>query len=150
MGTISLLDTLKARHGLASDYAAAKLLGITTAQVSRYRTGRDHFGDEISLRVAALLGEDPGAVLAQVHADRAKDPAARAAWLGLLARLRSGTVAAGVASLCFFGGGPDGGAIAALPSCTSVPAASVSYVKWLLRLLARLIPRNGVARLAAA
>lgn len=134
MNTIALLDAVKARHGLKSDYAAAELLGMTRSQISRYRNGQDFFGDEVAIKVASLLGEDPGLILLHVHAERAKDDTSRAVWRGLTARLKGGAVAAGVAMFCGgWTGGPDGGAIAApLPGDQG---QSVYYVKRLLRLI---------------
>lgn len=133
MSTVALLDAVKVRHGLGSDYAAASLLGLTRSQVSRYRSGKDYFGDEVALRVAALLGEDAAAVLADVHAERAKDEGTRAVWRGLAARLRGGAVAAGVGLVVGFSGGPD--ALAAAPSPEGGAVGSLYIMSTRLRRL---------------
>lgn len=41
--TVEFLDAVKARRDLPSDYAAAKVLGVTRAAVSRYRLGQGFF-----------------------------------------------------------------------------------------------------------
>lgn len=117
MKTVQLLDAVRAKHKLPSDYAAAGLLGLTRAQISRYRNGKDFFGDEVALRVAALLEADPAVIVADMHAERARDEQGRALWLGISERLRAAGVAAVVLlSLGFWTGGPDGGAYASAAS----------------------------------
>lgn len=87
MKTAEYLDAIKARHNLPSDYAAAKLIGVTRSAVSRYRHGADSFADPVALRVAELLDLDPASVLIDCQMERAPDPATRAAWGALLARI---------------------------------------------------------------
>lgn len=70
-GTQELLDLLKQRHRLNSDYQVAKLLGIPTSQMSNYRSGRRGFDDAMALRVAQLLGVEAGLVMTWLHAERA-------------------------------------------------------------------------------
>lgn len=81
------IDAIKARHNLPSDYAAAKALGVTRSAVSKYRSGADSFADHVALRAASLLEIDPGEILIDCQMERAPDPATRAAWGALLARL---------------------------------------------------------------
>ncbi len=69
--TVELLDLLKLRHRLNSDYQLAKLLAIPTSQMSHYRAGRRAFDDAMALRVAQLLGVEAGLVLTWLHAERA-------------------------------------------------------------------------------
>ncbi len=70
--TIEFLDALKARHSLASDYKAAKFLGVTVSGVSLWRRGKATFDDATAIKVGKLLDLDAGYVLACVHAERAK------------------------------------------------------------------------------
>lgn len=85
--TVDFLDELKARNGGASDYAIAKILGVTRSAVSNYRNGKSHFDDLTAARVAKLLEIDPALVVMAVHAERAKKPEERALWEGILERL---------------------------------------------------------------
>lgn len=78
--TNELLDKVKARYGLPSDYALAAKLGMTRAGISGYRNGRSKLGDDAALRVAELLDLNPGYVLACMEAERTHSDAARAAW----------------------------------------------------------------------
>lgn len=86
MKTADYLDAIKARHGLPSDYAASKLLGVTRSAVSRYRNGQDSFSDDVAIRAADLLDIDPGELLIQSHLERATDERQRAAWMAALQR----------------------------------------------------------------
>lgn len=80
MRTVEYLDALRAHLRLPSDYACAKILGNTVSSISGYRTGRHTFDDATALRVAELLGIDPRRVIADMHAERAKDEKVRAFW----------------------------------------------------------------------
>lgn len=92
--TIEFLDELKARNGGASDYAIAKILGITHQMVSKYRLGKDCLGDSTAIRVAELLEIEPAIVIASVHAERSKSEKEKAVWREILEKL--GGVAASV------------------------------------------------------
>ena len=127
MKTVEFLDAVKRRHDLPSDYAAAALIGLTRSQVSKYRNGKDYFGDDTCERVAELLSLDAGYVMACVHAERAKTPSVRQVWEALAKKLeRAGAVA--LAALAFilstWTGGPDAGALAA-PRSDAVNGAAV-------------------------
>jgi len=78
--TIEFLDALKSKHGGISDYALAKILGVTQQTVSRYRTGRDFLGDSTSICIAELLKIDAGYVIACVHSERARKESEKAIW----------------------------------------------------------------------
>jgi transcriptional regulator with XRE-family HTH domain len=54
--TQQLLDRIKAAHGF-SDYRIAKLMGITSASVSRWRTGVGHMSQANVLRACEILGK---------------------------------------------------------------------------------------------
>lgn len=78
--TNELLDQVKARHGLKSDYALAAKLGMTRSLISAYRTNKRMLGDEAAMRVAELLAIDPAYVFASMEAQRTQNEAARAVW----------------------------------------------------------------------
>jgi predicted transcriptional regulator len=80
MNTMELLDAVKARRGITSDYALAKVLGITQAAMSSYRTGNSKFNDDVALTVAEILGMHPLAVIAVANAERAKSDKQKARW----------------------------------------------------------------------
>lgn len=69
------------KKGILSDYALAKLLGLTRQTISAHKSGSAKaFGDETGERIAQLLDLDPAYVLACLAAERAKRPDVRATW----------------------------------------------------------------------
>lgn len=89
----SLLDALKEKTGMPSDYALARdIFHITPVSLLHMR--QRGLSDDRAVQVAEILGLDPGAVLAGVHAERAKSPAVRKAWEKLARSLRAGAAAA--------------------------------------------------------
>lgn len=92
--TIQLLDSVKIKHGLASDYALAKKLGVSQPAVTKYRVHGQTMDDRACLKVAELLEIDAATVLACVHAERAKTEAEKTAWKLIYERL--GGIAASV------------------------------------------------------
>lgn len=79
MKTIDYLDALKERYQV-SDYKVARLLGKTSASTSQYRKKGTTFDDATAIRVAELLNMDPVEVIADMHAERAKDDQVREVW----------------------------------------------------------------------
>lgn len=88
--TADFLNAIKARYGYTSDYQLSKALQLTTGAIGHYRAGRSKLDDAIALKVAELLDLDPGYVLACVHAERAKAPNERNAWIELAKRATVG------------------------------------------------------------
>lgn len=82
--TIELLDAVKARRGLASDYALAKVLGVTQQAVSGYRAGNSAISDDVALTVAEILQLHPLQVIAAANAERAKTAEQKARWTALM------------------------------------------------------------------
>lgn len=71
-----LLDLIKSRFSLPSDYAAAKLLGISRARASNYRNGKHDMDETLILQVENLLEYPAGSLLFEVQASRTKCPKA--------------------------------------------------------------------------
>lgn len=78
--TIDFLDEVKAKHGLPSDYALSKFFGCTKSSISNYRMKKNHFDDEMAVKVAKALDVSPGYILNCVAAERAKSDTTRKAW----------------------------------------------------------------------
>jgi len=76
--TNALLDALKARLNLPSDYALAKFFRCTQESIRKMR--ERGLSDERVLQIAALLEIDPGEPLAAIRSERAKSPDVKAAW----------------------------------------------------------------------
>lgn len=78
--TIELLNELRVRFNLPSDYALQPILKIKKQTISRYRNHGGAFDDDIAVRVAELLGYDSGYILVCMAAERSKTVKARSAW----------------------------------------------------------------------
>lgn len=155
MTTNELLDQVKARHGLPSDYALAKLLGWTPQAVSNYRNRGRSLGDLSAIQVAGALEVDPGYVLAVVSAERAQTEEARRAWERAARRL-SGALA-GVLAFWLIGVAlPDSTALAAsgapwgLLIMSSAAAAAVYLAYFGLLAYTFAAPAGGVAAVVSA
>lgn len=110
-----LLTHVRVAQGIPSNYALAGLLGVPIKTVQRWNTGSNTPDDAMSARLATLAGLDPDTVVAEMQAERANDPAERARWQRIAARLASAPAVA-ACMLCaailslWTTGGPDGGA----------------------------------------
>ena len=80
--TAKLLNTVKRRQRLKSDYQIVQLLGTSTSLMSQWRRGKV-MGEDLALRAAELAGMDPAYVLASLNAERTKSAAARRVWRDL-------------------------------------------------------------------
>lgn len=78
--TNQLLNKVKSRLEITSDYRLAKVLGCRASAIYGYRAGRSRLDESMCLKVAELLNEPAGAILAEVAAERAKRPEIRKAW----------------------------------------------------------------------
>lgn len=74
--TTRLLDAIRAFNGNCTDYRAGKLLGMTTATVSRWRTGVGHMSMANVSRACELAGVDADTWEWQIRigAEREKGP----------------------------------------------------------------------------
>jgi hypothetical protein len=78
--TTELLDAWKATRGVISDNAAAGLLGVGRAAISRWRNTPGQAEAHLIARMARECGQEPGGWLARVEAERAKSDPDRKAW----------------------------------------------------------------------
>lgn len=133
--TADLLDGVKARHALPSDYRLARFLGVTDNTMYNYRHGKSRPDDRVAMKLAELLELEPSYVLTCLAAERAPDETIRQVWTQLADRLqRAGVALAVILSLGFWTGGPDGGALASTlkPSQACGATPSVYYVNRLI------------------
>ena len=85
--TIEILEALKTKNDGASDYRIAKILDISVATVSVWRTGKGSFNDSTAIKIAKILEVEPGQILAAAHAERAKNDSERMVWDDIYKRL---------------------------------------------------------------
>lgn len=67
-----LLDDIKRRNNITSDYALAEFTGISRARISNYRTGRDFPCDGSCVKIAEFLDVCPAEILPRVHEEKAE------------------------------------------------------------------------------
>jgi plasmid maintenance system antidote protein VapI len=75
-----LLDRAKAKANISSDYALAKVLGITTGNLSNIRAGRTHPSNEEAVKLATLAGLDEMDVIAEIELQTAKTEKKKEFW----------------------------------------------------------------------
>ena len=87
------IDRIKKARGWDSDYRVSKELGVRPQTVSNYRSDTGRTMDEaMSIKVAAVLGEKPEAVVLDQVAERAEDPGIRTALRRAAKALQSGAI----------------------------------------------------------
>jgi len=69
--TNTVLDRIKSQYRLPSDYAIAKLLGLTKGAIYNYRKNRSNFDDGAAYRAANLVKINPVELVASLHKERA-------------------------------------------------------------------------------
>lgn len=100
--TRQLLEAVKRRHGITSDYALAQRLGVSRQVISAYMNKRTTLGEAMCMRIADELGVPRAAVLAAMAGERTHDEEVRKVWRDAVKKL--GGVAAAV--MVLLGGGP--------------------------------------------
>lgn len=80
MDTQDYVAAIRLKLGITSDYALAKVFGVTKQAAGRWTKGLNGFDDVSARRAAELLEMHPGLVMIDIHRERAKDPAVRAVW----------------------------------------------------------------------
>jgi len=81
------LDSCLAKTGAPSDYALAKILGITRSGLSKYRNNKTQMDDSVCLKVASILEIEPMIVISAMHAERARSEKEKAVWTALFEKL---------------------------------------------------------------
>ncbi len=80
MKTAELLDLAKNQANIESDYALAKVLGISNGYVSEYRKGKRHPSNEIAVKLATLAKLDEMRVIAEVELQTANTEQKKEFW----------------------------------------------------------------------
>lgn len=88
-----LLDAVKARHKITSDYKLAAYLGLTLGAISHYRHGRSLPDERGCQKIADALGIDADVLAAKMLARRAQTTEARTLWERVAQRLEHGVAA---------------------------------------------------------
>lgn len=80
MRTTEYLDAVRIKLDLPSDYAIAKVLGVSRESVSAFRNGKSAMGIETCMKVGEILQLDGHAVYAHGQIERAKKPEIAEFW----------------------------------------------------------------------
>ncbi|MFZ6748054.1 DUF3693 domain-containing protein [Undibacterium sp. Ren11W] len=90
MNTMDYLKQAKICLGIESDYALAKEIGMSRSNISSLTNGKTTMGDATALSIAKIIKKEPAIVLAEMHAEREKDPALKAVWLSVMEKFSTG------------------------------------------------------------
>lgn len=135
MTTCELLDAVKARYKLPSDYALAHFMGIARSGISSYRSGKTKLDDSIAIKVAKVLELDPGHVLACIHAERARRDDVREIWQKTAKALKRSVGALLVCLLFYSAGGQNALASTAYAGKLPTLIIMLNWLAWLRRRL---------------
>lgn len=131
----SLLDEVKSKLGISSDYRLAKELEMTTHSIANYRHGRSR-PDDLTLSRLAQLANIPAAdidlLAVQLQAERASTEEAKALWSRIAARLQGGAIhsalLAVLVALGFITTPPNAYAVVTSPATISAAAQNGLYI----------------------
>lgn len=122
-----------------NDSDIGRKIGATRSTVSSWRSGRRAPDDDQAVRLADLLGKDPGELLAECGAARAKTPETRRAWERIAARMAASGITACVLIMSV-GHSPDAQASAGEPIDNLSLTVFRSVRRYILRLLSLVTP----------
>ena len=97
-----LLDLIKTRHGLQSDYKLGLYLGVVNGSIRNYRHGRSYPDERVCQLLADAAGVDADVLIAQVNAARSRNAETKSVWERIALRLQTAAATAAVSGLFFF------------------------------------------------
>jgi plasmid maintenance system antidote protein VapI len=80
------IEAAKARLNIESDYSVAKKLGVSPNHMTELKDGSRAIPLDMAFKLAITLEMDPAEVVADLEAQRAKNPQKRDFWTNFLAR----------------------------------------------------------------
>lgn len=111
MNTAQILDAAKERLQLKSDYGLAKAAGINRAWIPSIRRGERAVPLHFAYWLAVTLELDPASVVAELEAQREKNPQRIEFWKSFLLRASRRVAAVMLALTCFAFSGSETAAI---------------------------------------
>lgn len=94
-----LIDEAREAMKVPTDYALAKAIGMDNKRLYDYRHGKTKPDAYAATRLALACGRDPMAVIAEIEAQAAKQPARRSFWQDFLSSAGRSTGKAAAALL---------------------------------------------------
>lgn len=129
----TLLDGVKSRHSIPSDYKLAAYLGVVPGAVKHWRHGRSLPDARVAARIASELELDPDVLVAELEAQRAQTEETRQLWQRIAARLQAGAVHSALLAVLvgvgFFGTSPSAHATAAQPETAARLYIMLSFLR---------------------
>jgi plasmid maintenance system antidote protein VapI len=86
MKTSDYLDATKQRLNIQSDYEMAKRFDVSNGAISEMRKGKRAVPLDVAYKIAITLELDPAQVVADLEAQREKNPKRQGFWQGFLSR----------------------------------------------------------------
>ena len=83
-----VLNRIKERHGLKSDYQICKMIETSTALMSGWRSGKSLPDERYCQKLAEAAGIDPLVLAASMQSQRSKTEEARSLWAMVAERLQ--------------------------------------------------------------
>lgn len=83
-----VIDRIKERHSLKSDYQVCQLIETSTSLMSGWRAGRSHPDEKYCKKLADAAGIDPLVLAASMQSQRSKTEEARSLWAMVAERLQ--------------------------------------------------------------
>lgn len=136
------LDRAKRGAGIESDYALAKLIGVSRANVSNWRNERNTPDEGPIMKLCELSGDDPVDVAIEIQSSRAANDDAITLWQRVGARLKSvgqNVLVYGSIAIVFAAVHQDATAEIALPPLDEVAGLYImsNALRWTLQWLWR-------------
>lgn len=85
---LNVVELIKERHDMKSDYAICKAFGLSPQNFSNWRSGRSHPDERMCQILAEAAGVDPLVLAASMQAQRSKTEEARSMWSMIAERLQ--------------------------------------------------------------
>lgn len=129
-----LLDAIKKKHGITSDYKLALFTGIREQSIGNYRHGRTLPDAGACAKLAVAAGMDADVLSVQIEAQREKTEDARQLWSRVAQRLQMGSANVEILALIaiFLLASFAQPVQHAIESAIGGFGQSVYYVKWIV------------------
>lgn len=82
-----LLEKVRKKLEIPSDYALAKKLDINKSRISEYKSGKVKLNNYVTVKIAEALNIDKFKLIAEIEADKAKKEAIKKFWNSYLEQL---------------------------------------------------------------
>lgn len=96
-----LLNAVKSKLCVTSDYRLAKVMNMSKKTISSYRHHVMNIGEKPLSNIASILTVDECVLYAAIQAERSKDPSCKVVWLAIYNRLGGDKTERFIMEQCF-------------------------------------------------